>query len=271
MNRLPRTAAALALGAACAALAAPRPQITFYQDDDFRGPAYSTRRAVADLGRVGFNDRASSVVVDGGRWEVCDDGNFRGQCVLLQHGNYPSLRAMGLNDRLSSTRPVGDQRVSQLQQPAPMDAQPYAWRRRPDEMVFQARVTSVQAVRGPPDQRCWIERQPGAAAERSEPNVGRGLLGAVIGGVLGHQIGGGSGRDLATAGGAVAGAVIGANSGRDHPAPPARDVRRCEDRIPDEPAYWDVGYSFRGIQHHLQMSTPPGPTVDVNSQGEPRQ
>lgn len=38
---------------------------------------------------------------------------------------------------------------------------------------------------------------------------GGALLGAVIGGVLGHQVGGGSGRDAATVVGVVGGAVIG--------------------------------------------------------------
>ena len=38
------------------------------------------------------------------------------------------------------------------------------------------------------------------------------MLGMVAGGVLGHQIGGGSGKDLATMGGAMAGAVGGAEA-----------------------------------------------------------
>ncbi len=38
------------------------------------------------------------------------------------------------------------------------------------------------------------------------------LLGMVAGGVLGHQIGGGAGQDLATMGGAVAGSIAGANA-----------------------------------------------------------
>ncbi len=38
------------------------------------------------------------------------------------------------------------------------------------------------------------------------------MLGMVAGGVLGHQIGGGSGKDLATMGGVMAGAVAGAEA-----------------------------------------------------------
>jgi hypothetical protein len=36
------------------------------------------------------------------------------------------------------------------------------------------------------------------------------------------------------------------------------------------PALWDVSYNFRGQDHRLQMTTPPGPTVTVNRMGEPR-
>ena len=38
------------------------------------------------------------------------------------------------------------------------------------------------------------------------------MLGMVAGGVLGHQIGGGSGKDLATMGGAMAGSIAGAQA-----------------------------------------------------------
>jgi uncharacterized protein YcfJ len=37
------------------------------------------------------------------------------------------------------------------------------------------------------------------------------------------------------------------------------------------PAYYDVTYNFRGMEHHVQMAAPPGPTIIVNERGEPRQ
>lgn len=244
-------------------------QITFYENDNFRGRTFSTQAAVRDFYRAGFNDRASSVVVERGRWEACDDSGFKGSCVVLRKGNYPSLREMGLNDRLSSVRPAINRRDAALREAEPAAEPAYAWRRRPDERVYQADVTSVRAVMGDASERCWVEREQ--LANRNEPDVGRGVLGAVIGGVLGHQIGGGTGRDLATAGGVVAGAVLGANSGRDRDAGPARDVRRCETVRSSTPVWWDVGYIFRGTAHHLQMSSAPGATIAVNSRGEPRQ
>lgn len=244
-------------------------QITFYENDGFLGRTFRAQGAVSDFQSQGFNDRASSVVVDGGRWEVCDDSRFRGNCVVLRRGNYASLRDLGLNDRVSSVRPATRARMQSLREAEPADGPAYAYRRRPDERVYQARVTSARAVMGEASERCWVDREQVGDGGRGDRNVGRGVLGAVIGGVLGHQVGGGTGRDIATVGGAVAGAVIGSNSGRD-PAP-TRDVRRCETVRNTTPAYWDVSYTFRGVQHQMQTSTAPGETVDVNARGEPRQ
>ena len=80
-------------------------------------------------------------------------------------------------------------------------------------------------------------------------------------------------QDIATAGGAVAGGVVGAKVGGrvggSTPAP--QEVQRCENvSSPAAPDYWDVTYSFRGIEHRVQMSAPPGPTISVNERGEPR-
>ncbi|HSN21886.1 MAG TPA: glycine zipper 2TM domain-containing protein, partial [Usitatibacter sp.] len=100
-----------------------------------------------------------------------------------------------------------------------------------------------------------------------QPNVGGAIVGGILGGILGHQVGGGHGRDVATAGGAVAGAVIGSQVGADGGA---RDVQRCETAYEGNPDYWDVTYVFRGVEHRVQMSAPPGPTIVVNEHGEPR-
>ena len=141
------------------------------------------------------------------------------------------------------------------------------YHRRGDERLFEAPVTSVHAVVGPPEQRCWVER----GEYRGDTNVPGAIAGAVIGGILGHQIGGGHGRDAATAGGAVAGAAIGANVGRRRRLQPATCERcRTVGRY-DHPDYWDVTYNYRGQEHRVQMSSPPGPTITVNRDGEPRE
>jgi len=74
-------------------------QVTFYEGEGFQGRSFTTRQQVGDFERFGFNDRASSAVVTSNRWEVCDNTRFNGRCVVLRPGRYPSLAAMGINDR----------------------------------------------------------------------------------------------------------------------------------------------------------------------------
>jgi uncharacterized protein YcfJ len=248
-------------------------QVTLYEREGFEGRSFTTERQIGNLERYGFNDRASSAVVARDRWEVCDDAGFRGRCVVLRPGRYPSLAALGLNDRVSSVRIVGgDARIDESRY-APAPAAVYGYRRRESEQLFEANVTSVRAVVGPPEQRCWVEREQ-VVEERRHANVPGAIAGAVIGGILGHQIGGGRGQDLATAGGAVAGAAVGANVGRDGDGQQltSRDVQRCAS-APSQarPEFWDVTYNFQGQEHRVQLTAPPGPTVTVNGQGEPRE
>jgi uncharacterized protein YcfJ len=238
-------------------------QITFYEREGFRGRALTVDRPVPNFERQGFNDRASSVVVDRGRWEVCEDADFGGRCALLKRGSYDSLRSLGLSNRISSVRPARD-RVRYENEPAPLAAPTYQYRQRPGERLTEVPVESVRAVVGAANQRCWVEREQ---VSGGEPNVGGAIVGGIIGGVLGHQIGGGRGKDVATAGGAVAGAAIGSQAGRETYG---RDVERCRTTASGPPEYWEVTYRYRGAEHRVQMSAPPGRTIWVNQQGEPR-
>src|SRR5690349_10106337 len=99
----------------------------------------------------------------------------------------------------------------------------YGYKRRPNERVYEAKVTQVRAIVGPSEQRCWVERE--SASTSKAPSVGGAIAGAVVGGILGHQVGSGRGQDIATAGGAIAGGAIGARAGQKYAD---RDVKRCE-------------------------------------------
>jgi len=246
-------------------------QITFYEGEGFRGRSFTTDKQVGNFERFGFNDRASSVVVDRGRWEVCEDARFQGRCVLLRRGSYDSLRGLGMENRISSVRPVVREPREAVMAPEPLPAPTYEYRQRPNERLFEAPVLSAHAVLGPAQQRCWVERQQ-VTQPRGDPNVGGAIVGALIGGVLGHQVGGGRGNDVATAGGAVAGAAIGANAGRDGGSSVTygENVQRCTTTPPGPPQYYDVTYQFRGVEHRVQMAAPPGRTITVNGNGEPR-
>lgn len=260
-----------ALAVAVAVLGAPAiAQITLYPGEGWRGRPIALNNSVRDLRAVGFDDRASSVVVEHGRWEVCEHPNFQGECRILRHGSYDSLRGMGLNNSISSIRAVPRRRSydDMAYAPEPLPQATYEYRLRPSERIYEAPITSARAVVGPPEERCWVERQQVEASGGS--GTAGAIAGALIGGVLGHQVGGGSGRDLATVGGAIAGAAVGSNVGRNSGNQYAQNVQRCE-RVPSRtPQYWDVTYEFRGIEHRAQLSAEPGRTITVNREGVPR-
>jgi hypothetical protein len=87
--------------------APPVAQVTFYEHEGFNGRSFTTERAVENFKRVGFQNMASSVEVVGERWEVCENFGYSGRCMVLRPGRYPSFQSMGLNDQISSVRPVG--------------------------------------------------------------------------------------------------------------------------------------------------------------------
>ena len=250
------------LAATCAAA-----QVTLYQQERFYGRAFTTNGPAPNLDRVGFNNTASSAIVERGDWQVCEESDFRGRCIVLRPGQYPSLGAMGLNNRISSLRRVsGGPKYAYAPPPTPPQAYPYYPHY--GERLYPANVVATRAVVGPPEQRCWVERQQAVAP--AQPNIPGAIIGGVLGGVLGHQIGSGRGNDVATAVGAVSGAAIGANANRGSQSY-TQDVQRCAAQPgTGQIAYWDVTYVFRGVTHRAQLASAPGATINVNARGEPR-
>ncbi len=249
-------------------------QVTFYERDGFEGRSFSTDKQVGNFQRQGFNDRASSVIVLRDKWEVCEHSRFQGLCVVLRPGRYASLDEMNLDNRISSARAVSRNARIDDDRYAPVPVPVYDNRRRGNERLYEAEVTSIRAVVGPPEQRCWVERERFVVDDdKGNHNVPGAIIGAVIGGVLGHQVGGGVGKDIATVGGVAAGAAVGANVGRagNRQHEESRDVQRCTSEPSHaRPEYWDVTYHFRGQEHRIQMTTYPGATITVNRKGEPR-
>jgi uncharacterized protein YcfJ len=259
---------------AALALAGPaRADITLFQNEAFGGGKLSTDLPINDLSCMGLNDRASSLIVTGERWEVCENRGFGGRCVVLRPGRYASLKTMGLNDRLSSARALGrNPRADNDRSPELYPARSFA--RREAEQLYEAEVISVRAVVGPPERRCWVERERFVQSRPPEANAPNAMVGAVLGGILGHQLGGSGNRTAGTVGGAAIGAAVGANidPGPSGEQTAMRDVQRCSvTPTSAPPAFWDVSYRFRGEDHQVQLTSPPGPTVTVNRLGEPRE
>jgi uncharacterized protein YcfJ len=242
-------------------------QIVFYENEWLRGRVFSVDRPIDNFDSFGFNDRASSAIVERGEWEVCDEAYYQGRCVTLRPGQYNNLGSFGMNKRISSARPMRPPPQYNYA-PAPPPGPVYEYYPHHGEQLFQADVVAVRAVMGPPEKRCWVEQQQ--VVKQNQPNIAGALIGGVLGGVLGHQIGSGRGNDVATAIGAVGGVAAGASVNR-RDQTYTQDVQHCETvQSSAPPDYWDVTYVFRGQTHRAQLGFAPGATITVNELGEPR-
>jgi hypothetical protein len=79
---------------------------TLYEGQNLSGRSYSLTDVVQNMGRSGFNDRASSLRVESGYWIFCSDAEFRGECRTFGPGDYASLP--GLNNVISSGRRISN-------------------------------------------------------------------------------------------------------------------------------------------------------------------
>ena len=133
-----------------------------------------------------------------------------------------------------------------------------------------ARVVSVTPVVRyvtvtTPVKECWDDVE---YRTRTRPNAGRAgktLFGAIVGGVIGHQFGSGSGNDAATVAGSLIGAAVANNAHNGpyyHRTEYARPVRRCttnyrshkEERVDG----YDVVYRYHGQKYATRMPYDPG-------------
>jgi len=98
--------AVTAIGSAEAELygGAARAEAIIYAHPDYRGDAIIIQGAEPDLGRVGLNDRVSSIELQG-QWEICTDPDFRGRCTLI-NGPVRRLADLRMNDNITSLRPM---------------------------------------------------------------------------------------------------------------------------------------------------------------------
>lgn len=161
-----------------------------------------------------------------------------------------------------------------------------------------ARVTGVERIaqRGDPYQRqeCWDERSGRREGEYYRDESGRlyrgdsrnkttrTLIGAVIGGAIGNQVGSGSGRTAATVAGAVVGGAVGKHSGD------GRDDEARYDRYRDDGGQeyrcrtiveqghrtgrdmFRVSYEYAGQAYVAMTDVHPGRSLRVDVDVRPR-
>jgi uncharacterized protein YcfJ len=110
-----------------------------------------------------------------------------------------------------------------------------------------------------------------------ESHVGAGTaIGAVAGGVVGHQVGSGRGNSVATAAGAILGGLLGHNiENRGTDDEPDFDRSRCRVLAQNgaNAVGYDVRYEYSGREYVARMDHDPGQYVklgrDVSTDGTP--
>lgn len=124
-------------------------------------------------------------------------------------------------------------------------------------------ISSVQVIQqvAVPRQVCSQEQ---VAMQANKSGAGA-AMGAIAGGVLGNQIGGGSGKAAATALGIFGGAILG-NNIEGAPAPQTQTVQNCttQNVFENRVMGYNVTYEFNGKQYSVQLPRDPGPTIKLN-------
>ncbi len=124
-----------------------------------------------------------------------------------------------------------------------------------------------------PERQCWEEMRYYTVDRHAHHASGGTILGALIGGVVGHQFGSGHGRDAATVAGTLIGAAIGSESSRARYGNNyaverhARPVRRCKthyhERQEERIDGYKVVYRYNGQKYTTNMPYDPGRKIRV--------
>lgn len=139
-----------------------------------------------------------------------------------------------------------------------------------DAGVQYAKVVSVDPVRqtvSNPRQVCHDETVTHTAPPKDQHRLVGTAIGAVAGGLLGNQVGGGKGRTLATVAGAVGGGYAGnrIEASRQQAQVTTSVERRCDtvNNPTSKIVGYDVRYIYNGVTRTVRMDHDPGDRVQV--------
>ena len=113
-----------------------------------------------------------------------------------------------------------------------------------------------------PRQVC--NQQPLVVQQQPATSGGGAVIGGIVGGLAGNQIGGGSGRAAATALGVIGGALLGNSiEGNQAQAAPVQNVQQCTTQTfyENRTTGYNVRYEFNGKEYNVQLPYDPGPTI----------
>lgn len=102
------------------------------------------------------------------------------------------------------------------------------------------------------------------AVQRQRSGAGA-VIGAIAGGMLGSQVGNGSGQAAATAIGMIGGAMLG-DQIEGYPAPVVRPVNSCTQQVTYENRVvgYNVVYAYAGRQYTTRMNSDPGSHITLH-------
>ncbi|MEM6159677.1 glycine zipper 2TM domain-containing protein [Erwinia sp. P6884] len=133
-------------------------------------------------------------------------------------------------------------------------------------------ATPIKETSRNPRQECRNVTLTHRRAVQDEHRITGSVLGAVAGGVLGHQFGGGRGKDVATVAGALAGGyggnqAQGALQDRDTYTTTEQRCKTVYDKQEKTMGY-DVTYQIGDRQGKIRMDNEPGARIPLNSDGQ---
>lgn len=135
-----------------------------------------------------------------------------------------------------------------------------------------ANVISVQPVKqAGPHEECQDVRVVHRHKPKDDNQIAGTVIGAVAGGVIGHQVGGGRGRDLATVAGAVGGGIAGKKiqENQQNQRTYTTTERRCRkvSGPSEQVVAYDVVYEYLGSTHQVRLDHDPGDRVELPVRG----
>jgi hypothetical protein len=116
-----RVPLAAALAAVFFTGAAQAGEIVIHKQANFGGGALTLRDDKPSLQGTGFYDQASSIEVKSGRWQVCSQPDFNGDCMTLESGKYATLDPK-INHRIESVRELPVVAEKKKEQPTLADS-----------------------------------------------------------------------------------------------------------------------------------------------------
>ncbi|RCS30929.1 glycine zipper 2TM domain-containing protein [Rhodanobacter denitrificans] len=139
-----------------------------------------------------------------------------------------------------------------------------------DAGVKYAKVVSVDPIRSTvnnPKQVCHDETVTHSEPPKDQHRIAGTAIGAVVGGLLGNQVGGGKGRTLATVAGAVGGGYAGnrIQASRQQAQVSTSVERKCDtvNNTSNKIVGYDVRYVYNGVTRTVRMDHDPGDRVQV--------